>query len=527
MDSATPQDPIVVEPVVNVEKLHELLAWQAEYPTLDFKSECDLSLKHNLVELAKDVGAMSVRGGFLVIGVDKRGRPTGTLTDAQASLFDEARLRPKLLKYLPDSLQICSQDHDLPDGKVVLLHVAPNPAGCAFFRADGQHQPPGKPESKVVFREGEVYFRSGTESKRLTQQGLELVIEQRVRLARQQWWDDHASEYRRLADELRASTAGQRVSSGPAAEFNLALEPAVLIEATVELLRAEDDIPLRRLLNKIGPDARHLYRASDEQAVEHLLDQVTRMAATFLELDRPTWLRRTTDSLVAIYGVAFEGQAEITNEPPRRAAKLWLKITERVEALGALAVRREAWAAVRDLASRKPPGMHRMYATWLRHATTMANRAGLIPTSGDADSAVSMISCARDAVRRLDHLRPDLEASDDRILTSISQFDFLACLVALATTNNDQRGSIYYPHFAKFYSSRVWPIAERLIADDTLRRQVYPGADRQLAEALHQLGDAARKVGAGYDGWEGYSPPVRDFVGANLANQDAHPRPIP
>jgi hypothetical protein len=41
---------------------------------------------------------MSVRGGFLVVGVDKRGKPIGTVTDAQASLFDEARLRPKLLK---------------------------------------------------------------------------------------------------------------------------------------------------------------------------------------------------------------------------------------------------------------------------------------------------------------------------------------------------------------------------------------------------------------------------------------------
>lgn len=116
--------------------------------------------------------------------------------------------------------------------------------------------------------------------------------------------------------------------------------------------------------------------------LDHLLDQVTRLAATFLELDRRTWLHRTVDSLVATFNVAFEGEAEIINEPPQRAAVLWLKIIERVEALGALAVRREAWAAVRDLASRKPTGMHPMYASWLRHATTMANRAGLVPTSG-------------------------------------------------------------------------------------------------------------------------------------------------
>ncbi|MEG3635205.1 AlbA family DNA-binding domain-containing protein [Micromonospora palythoicola] len=516
MDSSVSQDPVVVEPVVNTEKLRELLAWGTEYPTLDFKSECDPSLTRDLVELAKDVGAMSVRGGFLVIGVDKRGRPTGAVTDAQASLFDEARLRPKLLKYLPDSLQICCQDHDLPGGKVVLVHVAANPAGCAFFRADGQYQPPGKSESKVVFREGEVFFRSGTESKRLNQQGLELVIEQRVRRARERWLDDHASEYRRLADELRAGMAGQRVSSGPAVEFNLALESEVLVEATVELLRAGDDIPLRRLLHKVAPEARSLYRAGDEQAVDDLLDQVTRLAATFLNLDRQAWLHRTTDSLVAIYDMAFEGKAEIINEPPQRAAALWLKIIERVEALGALAVRREAWAAVRDLASRKPVGMHHMYASWLRHATTMANRAGIVPSSGGVDTEVSMISCARDTIRRLAELRPDLEADDERILTSLNQFDFLACVVALAATNNDGPGGVYYPHFAKFYGSRTRPIAERLIADQALRQQVYPGDDRQLAEALRQIDGTARQVGFRYDGWEGYSLPVRQFVDANL-----------
>jgi hypothetical protein len=80
-------EPVVVEPVVNREKLLELLALQAEYPTLDFKASCDLrkespDQKRNQIELAKDIGAMSVRGGFLVIGVDGHGTPTGALTSA-------------------------------------------------------------------------------------------------------------------------------------------------------------------------------------------------------------------------------------------------------------------------------------------------------------------------------------------------------------------------------------------------------------------------------------------------------------
>jgi hypothetical protein len=62
-------------PWVNREKLRELLGWEAEYPTLDFKSDCDPSLTQDLVELAKDVGAMSVRGGFLVIAAALHARP--------------------------------------------------------------------------------------------------------------------------------------------------------------------------------------------------------------------------------------------------------------------------------------------------------------------------------------------------------------------------------------------------------------------------------------------------------------------
>src|SRR5207253_2450079 len=95
-------DPVQVEPVVNEEKLRHLLTLQSEYPTLDYKQSCDLTRGlADRVELAKDVGAMSVLGGFIVIGADNRGALTGTVTAAQARFFDEARLRPILLNWLP------------------------------------------------------------------------------------------------------------------------------------------------------------------------------------------------------------------------------------------------------------------------------------------------------------------------------------------------------------------------------------------------------------------------------------------
>ncbi|GAA4083103.1 hypothetical protein [Nonomuraea soli] len=42
VDEITPHQPVVVEPLVNIEKLRELLALKAEYDALDFKSVLDL-----------------------------------------------------------------------------------------------------------------------------------------------------------------------------------------------------------------------------------------------------------------------------------------------------------------------------------------------------------------------------------------------------------------------------------------------------------------------------------------------------
>src|SRR6266545_1469945 len=128
MASDGPREPVIVAPFVNGEKLRELLALETEYTTLDFKQPCDLGDPNeragHRVELAKDVGAMSVRGGFIVVDVDGHGRPAGAFTAEQATLFDEARLRPILLKWLPDTLEICTQTYEIDGKRVVLVYVA-------------------------------------------------------------------------------------------------------------------------------------------------------------------------------------------------------------------------------------------------------------------------------------------------------------------------------------------------------------------------------------------------------------------
>jgi len=95
-----------IEPTVSDEKLRQLLDEGHESDLLDFKDTCNLGETRDRVELAKDVGAMQVDGGYIVIGADEQGRPTGQLTPKLAALLDESIIRKKLIKYLPEPQRI-------------------------------------------------------------------------------------------------------------------------------------------------------------------------------------------------------------------------------------------------------------------------------------------------------------------------------------------------------------------------------------------------------------------------------------
>lgn len=172
------RSPVVVDGIVSDEKLAELLALQAEYPELDYKSTIDLSSTEGQVELAKDIGAMQVRGGYIVVGVDSTGALTGQLDGVDMQRFDEARLGPMLLKWLPEPLELATHVAQRDGHIVVVIYVGPRLSGCAFFRADGQYPKNGK--QTVAFRAGDAYWRDGTRSVRISQQGFEEIIKQRI-----------------------------------------------------------------------------------------------------------------------------------------------------------------------------------------------------------------------------------------------------------------------------------------------------------------------------------------------------------
>ncbi|MEU7455949.1 hypothetical protein [Streptosporangium roseum] len=62
------------------------------------------------------------------------------MTPAHTAAFDEALSRPMPARWLPETSEIRTQSHEIHGHHVVVIHIAPNPTGCAFFRADGQEE---------------------------------------------------------------------------------------------------------------------------------------------------------------------------------------------------------------------------------------------------------------------------------------------------------------------------------------------------------------------------------------------------
>src|SRR6185312_11416106 len=104
--------------------------------------------------------------------------------------------------------------------------------------------------------------------------------------------------------------------------------------------------------------------------------------------------------------------------------------------------------------------------------------------------------------------RPD----DDRLLSSLAQFDILANLAVISTASSVQSAGVY-PHFRRFYGFRSDPAVVALLENADARREIYPKSDAELAQALRDLG----QIGSGeffyVNGWDEYEDErIRSFL---------------
>jgi hypothetical protein len=476
-----------------------------------------------VVELAKDVGAMRVRGGYILGGVDGKGGLTGRLDNADPRPFDEANLKPKLLRYLSQPLELRTSVIEHNGHRVPMICVLPSSEGCTFFCADGKYERDG--HEKVVFRDGEVFWRDGTRSVRVGQQGLEEILERRIAREKEEWIKEQQEIRRRERGDLEAARVGRQLAEAPLGSVHLDLDAKELNLAALDLVRRSDTVALRHLLNDAAHRARALIEHDDiESGLANLLDKLTCLAATLLEYQQELWLGRVIEVLVEIYAMPLrEGDVRrfgysTSINPGEPAPRVWLVVIERVFGLGGLAVRRKRWDAVRELTLQLPEAIAEDgYDTnWLRHTLTMASRAQMF--QHQEAQKTSLLTLARAVAARLDRLRPDA-ADDEALLTSLAQFDILSNLVAIDDAGT-VAGRVFYTNFARFRQSRVQRAVERLLTDPAMRAAIFQRGNDDLAIALAEVGRLASREGFRYDGFESWAnTPVGEFIAEHLPDQ--------
>lgn len=297
----------------------------------------------------------------------------------------------------------------------------------------------------------------------------------------------------------------------------------------LELIRSDDTIALRHLLNDAESRARSAVERDEiETELAGALDKLTCLAATFLEYELHDPFGRIIDTLSRIYSAPLgphdaERFGYATSiAPTELAPRVWLQVITRVYALGALAVRKSDWRAVRMLTLQLPERLiHDYDVNWLRHALTMASRAQhLQAQQGDRTVELSLLSLARKDVERLACLRSDgISAEDEAVISSLAQFDLLSNLAAI-----DGAGSVdsevFYPNFARFRHDRVQPVVDRLLSDQEMRKIIFERGDDDLAIALNRIGQVAQREGIRYNGFWGWDrSSAKDFIATNLPAQ--------
>ena len=484
---------------ITIETLESLMAEGTEREGLDYKSTCDLGSRRDEVEITKDIGALLLEGGYIVIGANSDGSPSGGLEEPSAQLFDEARLRPKLERYLTAGLEIRCGPLQRGGDWFALICVIPHPEGLAPFRTNGEYDD-GRGKPKHVFRAGDIFARHGTSSERWDQRDVTKLL---ARLRAREREAARAEYQELLIEAQQQASSEQAVAAGPVATLTWDLDIETLAGAIIEQLRASDDIPVTLLLR--GTPRTFLERTSgaDAPEISAFLDRLITLAAVFLELGRLDLFDRAIGALGAIYDGAADEHGLARNDIPAGGTWIWLEVVGRIYALGALATRSEQWGAVRRLSVQPPRVVDADYwHTWLFHGAVMAARAGLLE---DPESRMgkSILVLAQEHVVRLPWLSPDLALDDPEILNSLCQFDLLACAVELGTPGGKEAGS-FLPHLYRWHSYRSDPAAVTLIEDSDARATLFPHSDPDLAAALRDIAHAASRGAVMLSGWEGY-----------------------
>lgn len=152
---------------------------------------------------------MQIAGEYIVVGADDQGTPVrpGVLPDHE-KMFDDANLRPKLAKWLPEPFELRTAVHRIDDCTFAIIYIVPCKDGFCIFSDDGKYHE--RRSERILFRKGEVFARHGTVNERWRQPNIERIREHLVAREREQWRAELREELVQLGIARQAQQPGDR-----------------------------------------------------------------------------------------------------------------------------------------------------------------------------------------------------------------------------------------------------------------------------------------------------------------------------
>ncbi len=484
---------------VDLDRLRALLARGAESDDLDFKATWDPRQKSDLIELCKDIAAMESlsTGGYIVVGADDHGAPTGMFTPETASDFDEQKIRSKVASVLGEPIDLSAALHRIESNDFVLIGVGPNRDGMRIMSKDGEY------ENKTVWRAGDVFVRRGTSSIRWNQHEARGIIERVIAARKEEWRKD-------IFETIRIATPA--FEPGGFVNVNVEMPAESFGAAVTELIRRSDEVGLDLLLRKTISNAVAVVDAAtgkDARAVaSELSDQLDRLdiiAALSSRYSAGANFSRVIEGYQDIY----EAVDEDFVSQPRRFPLGHKEVLMHLYAVGAVLVQEKQWENLGVLVRLTPISTHNGYwKSLLRKAEVMIARAELLKDEEGARSGV--IEAAKPVAAHVFDLLGDGQPRD--LTNLLVEFDVYRGIANAGKDENDKLGA--YTNFALYYSARAEPAFLTLLDDAVARAALFDGTDAQLAAVYQHMNSAATREAFAYNGWDGFeNPRLVSFAG--------------
>ncbi|AKV85464.1 hypothetical protein AKG07_03210 [Microbacterium sp. CGR1] len=474
---------------VDLDRVRGLLARGAESDDLDFKAEWDPSQKSDLIELCKDIAAMESLpdGGYIVVGADDHGAPSGLFAPRAVRDFDEQKIRSKVAAVLGEPIDFSAALHRIESNDFFLIGVGPNRDGMRIMPKDGEYA------NKTIWRACDVFVRRGTSSVRWNQHDARGIIERIIAVRKEEWRRD-------IFETIRVATPA--FEPGGFVNVNVEMPAESFGAAVTELIRRADEVGLDLLLRKtIGDAVTVVDSASGKDAraaASELGDQLDRLniiAALTARYSAGTVFSRAIHGYQAIYEAVDEEMAT----HPRRFPLGHKEVLMHLYALGAVLVREKQWDDLAVLVRLAPISTYGGYwKSLLRKAEVMVARAELLTDAEGVRSGV--IEAAKPTAAHLFDLIGAGQPSD--LTNLLVEFDVYRGIANAGKDGNDKLGA--YTNFALYYSARAEPAFLTILNDSVARAALFDGTDAQLAAVYRHMDDTARKEASAFNGWDGF-----------------------